>query len=1316
MKRLISSKHLEGVSDLTLVAPIKQGFIDAFESVTYETRLKAIMEALFKIRSTAREHSVIKPFVDTAERIQALLDFRLTVIDTEPRQLLLSATFDRPFEPYMRLIWDPLGPLLDVIFCNCDGYVTATEHSFPEYLAWVRKSQIDTDFFYAASGHSVSDVQYAIKIERLQREGRNGSATGVVVDDLSEMAKKVRTSATTRNESNQMGMQALVALYRLADMYPPDRPEGDGKYLRWAAQQLLEGWGRAELGPWANLVVEQLAWLEADPLKKAGNAAEQATPLQFKASDIQGGILTNFGDGDRPVRHGAILLMGITDPEKARKFIGDLPVQHQPEGEEAAIPEPFLSLAFTRHGLVNIGIDAATLERFPQEFREGMEERAGLLGDVRDSHPRRWNLPRRHRAAGTTASEAADAPVDMSEIDIVIQLRTTVDRNDDRPLGEADHHPLDAMIARLVGDPESGVRLLAVEEMHRASPPTEKVGRDHFGFVDGLSQPKPVDHAPARRNDEVARGEIFWGYCNNRADQPPPASEILDNGTFLVLRKLRQDVPGLRKLVAEACAQHAGEGLTEEILYGKMMGRTRDGMPMLPWVPEKSNAFGYREDPKGEQCPFQAHIRRTNPRDDKSRNNGRPTPRILRRGLSYGPPFREGEPENVDRGVFFMAYNASIAEQFEVIQRWINGGNSTGVGSWQNDPLMGVGQKNDPRTFCFRHNGATLRISIPDPFVKLQWGAYLFVPSMTAIRRIAALEPDAQALRAAAELELARRGETIVAKLQALAADGPQGRVAAAAGWKTCLEDFGSKDPGERGDGPAVWAAIRLYHGGVLRVPYGIVEAGESPRDAVLVGSKGLVMRVFRESRDLYSMRGQMKRMKQSFGPIFLGLDGGDEYDEKSKINADILAISEGSAFAVAYGAAASCLENALQVFCRLYGPEDKGRERGRAGELDLRRNFITPVLAGVCNYWFGIPDTLEIDPDERLKGPGALPVKEAGAVDKCDPGHVLPGGWSWKSDRKPRCPGDYMSTSRYCFYPDPVPRVQAYGKQHGQGLRKAVRAHFEQLEREGKRPEAPLAAKMKEHFGRDVDELARTLIGVMTGFLPPADGSLRWTLYEWLEEKIFWRLQQQLVSAEIDETAVSAATEAAVAEIKRMAKAARWPEGRVEPAVAKAEAAVRPYLRARAALSEPLVQAMQNRPAPDMLWRTATRNHRLGGIEIEEGDRIFVGIVSAMAEDVTAGVTDAYPVFGGKREAEGENFPLHACPAYQFAMGTMLGILAALMDRVRIETLPAPLLVRISDRTACPARPSERRDRARTDTLPSQPAREETGEPALTS
>ena len=112
----------------------------------------------------------------------------------------------------------------------------------------------------------------------------------------------------------------------------------------------------------------------------------------------------------------------------------------------------------------------------------------------------------------------------------------------------------------------------------------------------------------------------------------------------------------------------------------------------------------------------------------------------------------------------------------------------------------------------------------------------------------------------------------------------------------------------------------------------------------------------------------------------------------------------------------------------------------------------------------------------------------------------------------------------------------------------------------------------------------------------------------------------------------------------------------------------------------------MQKRPQPDMLWRTAREDHELGGVAVMKGDRIFIGIVSAMAEDVANGVADVYPVFGGHRGKDPH--PVHACPAYNAAMGVMLGALAALLDKARVETLPGPLLVRLSELAVAPAAP----------------------------
>src|SRR3546814_6449434 len=114
------------------MAPIREGFISAYEPVTYATRLRVIGEALNDVRATAREYEKITPFADASERILSLLDFKAGIIDngllqidprlglTARRYFYLIATFDGVWEPYMRLIWRPLGSLLDLLFVNCE--------------------------------------------------------------------------------------------------------------------------------------------------------------------------------------------------------------------------------------------------------------------------------------------------------------------------------------------------------------------------------------------------------------------------------------------------------------------------------------------------------------------------------------------------------------------------------------------------------------------------------------------------------------------------------------------------------------------------------------------------------------------------------------------------------------------------------------------------------------------------------------------------------------------------------------------------------------------------------------------------------------------------------------------------------------------------------------------------------------------------------------------------------------------------------------------------------------------------------------------
>ena len=53
----------------------------------------------------------------------------------------------------------------------------------------------------------------------------------------------------------------------------------------------------------------------------------------------------------------------------------------------------WLGIAFTYQGLKALGVDQASLDSFPEEFREGMAARASILNDVGDNAPRNWEYP-----------------------------------------------------------------------------------------------------------------------------------------------------------------------------------------------------------------------------------------------------------------------------------------------------------------------------------------------------------------------------------------------------------------------------------------------------------------------------------------------------------------------------------------------------------------------------------------------------------------------------------------------------------------------------------------------------------------------------------------------------------------------------------------------------------------------------------------------------------------------------------------------------------------------------------------------------------
>jgi Dyp-type peroxidase family len=420
------------------------------------------------------------------------------------------------------------------------------------------------------------------------------------------------------------------------------------------------------------------------------------------------------------------LFLRIEDAPKARAFLADFIPQVITAERWDAKPDSGINLAFSYAGLKAIGVPEPSLAGFPAEFRDGMASRAGLLGDIGESAPERWE----------DCFRSGDAHV-----------LVMISAKDPQALAERD-----ARIRALVG--ERGGASVVVTQVGAALP----THREHFGYADGFSQPaiegaRFEDHpgagAPAKGGGwrPIRAGEFILGYPDEQGALPaaPRPDELSRNGSYVVYRKLRQDVAAFRRQLREAAALYPGG---EELLAAKLVGRWRDGTPLdsspgredpaLVADKSRNNAFDYGRDPEGLRCPIGSHIRRMNPRlsmpfEGKLVNRHR----LIRRGITYGEMLPEGaEDDGQDRGVIFMTVQASLARQFEFVQaQWANTGNPFRVGDDQ-DPIVGP-----------QDTEGTPKMTVPGrpPFfmgplsrvVTMRGGEYYFAPGINGLRYLA---------------------------------------------------------------------------------------------------------------------------------------------------------------------------------------------------------------------------------------------------------------------------------------------------------------------------------------------------------------------------------------------------------------------------------------------------------------------------------------------------------------------------------------------------------------------------------------------------
>ena len=450
---------------------------------------------------------------------------------------------------------------------------------------------------------------------------------------------------------------------------------------------------------------------------------------KLNETDIQGFVLRGY---NLPVAR--YLFLRLAGPVPARALIGRL-LGEITTGQrwDGGKPESTVNIAFTHRGLRQLDLPAATLVSFPVEFQQGMLERAQILGDCGPNAPSRWDplwlTGDVHVWLGVNALSAQ-----------ALETRC-------------------AALLTLLAE-TGGATLVGAQEAAAALVDGKPCTREHFGFSDGFGNPSYLGVERSTQPGQgkllpngtwapLATGELLLGYADEAGELPvAPVPHILaDNGTFMVYRKLHQNVATFRAFLEEQSRHYPGG---REKLAAKLVGRWRDGTPVelspdapdpaIAQDPAQNTSFTFGADTGGTRCPVGAHIRRVHPRDafgftgklvDRRR--------ITRRGLLYGTYAPDGQPasDSDERGVVFMALNASISRQFEFIQQqWIDYGNDAHLGN-DKDPLLGnhqgkgrfvvQGDSTNPPLFC---------AALPN-FVELRGGDYFFLPSVTALGMLA---------------------------------------------------------------------------------------------------------------------------------------------------------------------------------------------------------------------------------------------------------------------------------------------------------------------------------------------------------------------------------------------------------------------------------------------------------------------------------------------------------------------------------------------------------------------------------------------------
>ena len=662
------------ISELTHLVPIKEGYLEAEQyrdrvvqrPLTYRLRLEFLLAGLTKLESRyfptpVRRLGVIHAArwaivdlevelepaaTDTERRPQASLSHGKLARTVRRPYLLFATQYDGSWHDYIKQFSAEVWPLMDMIWSNCVSYEGAQD--FARLSRFVEDHQVKSDAFYVdAAQLSVGEVR-----------------------QLDERRRRELELHVPQAIPSQEDMKLAAALFdKLAEVYP--KPLFDS--------------ARALLLPWL------LPPGTAVPSAGAPYAASQVQPHVITPLDVDCAVLFFVRFDDAAQARAAIdrVRCASTESTEATDARGASARERTTGGVQG------WNIGLSYAGLDLLEVPSTTLTQLGEAFRAGMHARAAHLGDLPSDYP--GDTEPVHAcfcAFGNALGERGMLQGGDAE-----QLRSALQRDLEAkgqnfgtdlltPLGVV-HERLTQTFVELMQD----VPLHRVREqrLHRlVITPAGQSPRvyEYFGFEDGAVSAS----APSTlQRDADARRALFHS-----------SDPLLENGTFLVLRKLEQDVSGFHQWAS-----------AQPELAEQMVGRKHHGEPL--------GSVDFSGDEQGKKCPLQSHVRRANPRTPESKRR-----ELVRRGMSY---LEKGGR----RGLMFIGYNADIRDQFEFVQRnWIARGDAARGFREDVDPLIGRASPSSRFDLYQGEQRRSVKLS-PKPFVTLRDGGYFFVPSLSAL-------------------------------------------------------------------------------------------------------------------------------------------------------------------------------------------------------------------------------------------------------------------------------------------------------------------------------------------------------------------------------------------------------------------------------------------------------------------------------------------------------------------------------------------------------------------------------------------------------